>query len=152
METFSGLLALCAGNSPVTDEFPSQRPVTQSFDVFFDLRLNKRLSKQSFGWWVETPSHPLWRHCNVCFLFYPILTLLYKKHTFEINRLEKLTVIFTNYACLTIKRIKFEPVKLLRSSSDWPITVCVFVCMFGCYRKCTDRLPFHERFYVCFFY
>ena len=47
METFSALLALCAGNSPVTGEFPSQRPVTQSFDVFFDLRLNKRLSKQS---------------------------------------------------------------------------------------------------------
>ena len=46
METFSALLALCAGNSPVTGEFPSQRPVTRSFDVFFDLCLNKRLSKQ----------------------------------------------------------------------------------------------------------
>ena len=45
METFSALLALCAGNAPVTDEFPSQRPVTGNFDVFFDLRLNKRLSK-----------------------------------------------------------------------------------------------------------
>ena len=41
------LLAICAGNSPVTGEFPAQRPVTRSFDVFFDLRLNKRLSKQS---------------------------------------------------------------------------------------------------------
>ena len=47
METFSALLAICAGNSLVTGEFPAQRPVTQSFDVFFDLRLNKRLSKQS---------------------------------------------------------------------------------------------------------
>ena len=47
------LLALCAGNSPVTGEFPSQRPVTQSFDVFFDLRLNKRLSKQSRYRWVR---------------------------------------------------------------------------------------------------
>ena len=64
METFSTLLAICAGNSPVTDEFPSQRPVTQSFDVFFDLRLNKRSSKQSWGWWFETLSCPLWRHCN----------------------------------------------------------------------------------------
>ena len=45
METFSALLALCAGNSPVSGEFPSQRPVTRSFDVFFDLRPNKRLSK-----------------------------------------------------------------------------------------------------------
>ena len=31
----------------VTGGFPSQRPVTRSFDVFFDLRLNKQLSKQS---------------------------------------------------------------------------------------------------------
>ena len=38
METFSALLALCAGISLVTDEFPTQRPATQSFDVFFDLR------------------------------------------------------------------------------------------------------------------
>ena len=50
------------GNSPVTSEFPAQRPVTQSFDVFFDLHLNKRLSKQSRGWWFETPSCPLWHH------------------------------------------------------------------------------------------
>ena len=65
METFSALLALCAGNSPVSGEFPTQRPVTRSFDVFFDLCLNKRLSKQSWCWWFETLSSPLWRHCNV---------------------------------------------------------------------------------------
>ena len=35
-------------------EFPTQRPVTRSFDVFFDLRLNNRLSKQWLGWWFET--------------------------------------------------------------------------------------------------
>ena len=64
METVSALLALCAGISPVTAEFPPQRPVTRSFDVFFDLRLNKRLSKQSWGWWSETPSRSSWRHCN----------------------------------------------------------------------------------------
>ena len=63
MEKFSVLLVLCAGNSLVTDELPSQRPV--SFDVFFDLRLNKRLSKQPWGWWSEMPSRSLWRHCNV---------------------------------------------------------------------------------------
>ena len=45
-------------------EFPSQRPVTRSFDVFFDLCLNKRLSKQPWGWWFETPSLSLWRHRN----------------------------------------------------------------------------------------
>ena len=49
METFSALLALCAGNSPVTGEFPAQMPVTRSFDVFFDMRLNKQLSKPSWG-------------------------------------------------------------------------------------------------------
>ena len=64
METFSALLAFCAGNSPVHGEFPTQRPVTRSFDIFFDLRLNKRLSKQSWGWWSETPSSSLWRHRN----------------------------------------------------------------------------------------
>ena len=65
METFSASLALCAGYTLVTGEFPSQRPVTGSFDIFFDLRLNKQLSKQSWGWWFETPSSPLWRQCNV---------------------------------------------------------------------------------------
>ena len=45
-------------------EFPAQRPMTRSFDVFFDLRMNKRLSKQSWGWWFETLSRPLWRHRN----------------------------------------------------------------------------------------
>ena len=45
-------------------EFPAQRPVTRSFDVFFDLRPNKRLSKQSWDWWFETPSWSLWRQCN----------------------------------------------------------------------------------------
>ena len=50
METFSALLAICAVNqSPVSGEFPAQRPVTRSFDVLFDLLLNKRLSKQSLG-------------------------------------------------------------------------------------------------------
>ena len=64
METFSALLALCAGNSPVNGEFPAQRPVTRSFDVFFNVRLIKRLNKHSRGWWFEALSRPLWRHGN----------------------------------------------------------------------------------------
>ena len=44
--------------------FPAQRPVTRCLDVFFDLNLNQRFSKQSRGWWFETQLHPLWRHCN----------------------------------------------------------------------------------------
>ena len=60
METFYALLALCA----VPGEIPAQRPVTRSFDVFFDLRPNKRSSKQSRGRWFEADSGPLWRHRN----------------------------------------------------------------------------------------
>ena len=53
METFSASLAICARNSPVTGEFPAQRPPTRSFGFFFGLRLNELLSKQSWGWWFE---------------------------------------------------------------------------------------------------
>ena len=49
--------------SPVNS--PHKGPVTRSFGVFFDLHPNKRLSKQWWGWWFETLSCPLWRHCNV---------------------------------------------------------------------------------------
>ena len=50
METFSALLAPCAGHSPVSGEFPAQRPVTRSFDVFFDLRqLNGRVNTREVG-------------------------------------------------------------------------------------------------------
>ena len=71
------------GKPPVTGIFPSQRPVTRSFDLFVDLRLNlsvartvqqvgqsnrlrlnKRLSKQPRYWWFKRNSHSLWRHCN----------------------------------------------------------------------------------------
>ena len=64
METFSAYLAFCAENSPVTGEFPSQRSVTRSFDVFFDLCLNQQLSKQWRRRWFESPSRSFWRHCN----------------------------------------------------------------------------------------
>ena len=64
MVTFSALLAICAGNSPATGEFPAQRPVTRSFDVFFDLCLNERSGKQSWSWLSETQFRPLWRHTN----------------------------------------------------------------------------------------
>ena len=83
METFSALLYLCAGISPVPGEFPSQRSVTRSFDVFFDLSLNKTLIKQSRRLWFETASRSLWRHCNehitsCCF----VLTSPYAPNTF----------------------------------------------------------------------
>ena len=76
METFSTLLALCAGNSLAIGEFPSQRPVTQGFDVFFDL--NKQMSKPSRRQWFEMPLRSLWCHCTAKYpltnrLDYPII-------------------------------------------------------------------------------
>ena len=65
METFSALLALFAGNSPITGDVPPQRPVTRGFDVFLDLRMKKRLVKHSRRRWFETSSHSLWCHCNI---------------------------------------------------------------------------------------
>ena len=55
-------------------EFPSQRPVTRSFDVFFDQRLSKRLNNSCTHRWFETPSWLLWLHCNECG---PCLALLF---------------------------------------------------------------------------
>ena len=55
METFSALLAICAGNSPVTVEFPAQRPVTRSFDIFSELCLNN-------GWLNSGEAGDLRRH------------------------------------------------------------------------------------------
>ena len=74
MEAFSASLDFCAGNSPVAGEFHSKMSVTRSFDVFFDLRLNKRLSKQSRRRWFETPSRSLWRHCIGMFNSYHNIT------------------------------------------------------------------------------
>ena len=78
---FSALLGICAGNSPVTGEFPTQRSVTRSFDVLFDLRLNKRFSKQSWVWWFETPLRPLWRHCNVFMVHFSLTPQGYLANT-----------------------------------------------------------------------
>ena len=73
METFSASLALCEGNPPVIGGLSSQRPVTRSFDVVFDLCLNKRLKKQSRRRWSETPSRSLWRLRNDRWFFFNII-------------------------------------------------------------------------------
>ena len=65
MKTCYASLALCEGNSSVNGGFPSQRPVTRNVDVFFYLRLNKRLSKQSRRRWFQAPLRSLWRHCDI---------------------------------------------------------------------------------------
>ena len=64
MATFYRVTGPLCGDFTGPGEFPTQRPVTRIFDVFIDLRLNKRLSEQPWGWWFETPSWSLWRHCN----------------------------------------------------------------------------------------
>ena len=85
METFSALLAPCVGNSPFTGEFPTQRLVTWSFGISLDLRMNKRLSKQSWCWWFETPGiAPImaslyWQHIN------GTLETLWSTDYFDIN-------------------------------------------------------------------
>ena len=90
METFSALLASCVGNSTVPGEFHAQRPVTRAFDVFFDLCLNKRLSKQSWGWWCDTLSRPLWRHCNadvvLCQNFYESIFTKYLRKSVTLKK------------------------------------------------------------------
>ena len=67
MKTFSALMAICAGNSPVPGEFPHKGHWRGAlmFFFFFHLRLNKRLSEQSWDWWSETPPRSLWRRGNV---------------------------------------------------------------------------------------
>ena len=86
METFSAVLALCEGDPSVTSGFLSQRPVTRSFDVFFDLRLNKRLDKRLRRRWFEIPSRPLGRHCNV---IYPFNNAPLLKETHDENKANK---------------------------------------------------------------
>ena len=88
---------------------PAQRPVTRSFDVFFDLRLNKRLSKQSWGWWFETASCPLWRHRNVL-----VVSNLHSWHCWIWCRLQLLVT----YAWAT------QRVSLTMDSSSLPKVSC----------------------------
>ena len=95
---FSALLATCAGKSPVPGEFTAQKPVTRSFNVFFDLRLNKRLSKQWRGWWFETLSRLLWRHRNGG------LAIICRQH-FQVHFLERKSKYFDyilTYVCCLV--------------------------------------------------
>ena len=154
METFSALLALCAGNSPVSGEFPTQRPVTRSFDVFFDLRLIKRLSKNSRGWWFETLSHPLWRHCNEKCLWYNNSDYKLLKFGLCSQTLQD----WTNDAVLSVTRpcpVGLYSIIFLRRTAKVMFS-CLFVCLSACL---SIRLPvsnitenrwanFHEIFTI----
>ena len=58
----------------------AKSPVTRNFDVFFYLRLNKRLSKQSWGGWFETLLCSLWRHRNA-----PVTKQHHNNSRFSVN-------------------------------------------------------------------
>ena len=175
MDTFSALLALCAGNSPVTGEFPSQRPVTWSFDVFFDLRLNKRLSKQSWGWWFETLSRPLWVIVMVIKL--PRLQLLggalghywssvgsclsHTYHTFEQFhsnldevryqiKIKKVTFVIDVYKSVhNFPEIPARPILNADSNDEYPCILMIFP-----YDKhiCSIRLSYITIFKTCLYF
>ena len=121
METFSALLAFCAGNSPVTVEFPAQRPVTWSVDVFFDLRPNKWLSKQSWGWWFETPSCPLRRHCNVSAFLW---TCTFSSQDICSHRQNRLQIPYTQPA---LKELKQDYTVILKLTFRWARALSLFM-------------------------
>ena len=107
-------------------EFPTQRPVTRSFDVFFDLRLNKRLSKHSWGWWFETLSWSLWRHHNASTVL-GHSTLPFEAHLLELC-----------YFPLTLNLRQFS--RAHRHNPDvfcflWPKTSCPTKWFFGTHVK-----------------
>ena len=135
MEAFFALLVLCAGNSPVTSEFPSQRPVTRSFDVFFDLLLNKWLSKQSWGWWFETPSCSLWRHSNVTLTYFNLTSVKPSWTNFYVvvyKRFQALKNAFKEYA----SRMMSNPVGVLMGVPD-----------FFLFLQCWDRVALSNTYH-----
>ena len=111
---FSALLALCAGNSLVTCEFPSKRPVTRSFAVFFYPRLNKRLSKQSWLQWFETPSRQLWCRCND----------VYPEKNLECNIIRDILNPMNKFPTLTLATWVQSDISMCNLANDhmWPQT------------------------------
>ena len=117
METFSALLAICGGNSPVPGEFPTQRPVMRSFDVFFDLRLNKWLSKQSWGWWFEMQYRLLWCHFNES----PWWWIIYKLDNclVYVSHSGYCSIVFMHF--IWMRLVKFYPDSIVHGANMGPI-------------------------------
>ena len=135
METFSALLPICVGNSPVPGEFPTQRPVTRGFDVFFDPCLNKRLRKQSRGWWFETLSWPLWRHRNAHFPGSAVLRwILYFE--FAVSQPN----VIQNHATVVYKLNQLWPTWIFCGSSTNSETFYGKMSMFfQCFHRCDQK-------------
>ena len=135
---FRGTGHLC-GEFTGTCEYPAQKPATWNFDVFFDLRQNKRLGKQSWGWLFETPSHPLWRHCNVTAFgadnqaplrpscrYLPVGIKLFKY-----NSIMQWTLDISRFLFCKIF-ITFK--KKLRHFDEISVTACTGCCYFGSFQ------------------
>ena len=161
IETISALLALCVGNSPVTGEFPSQRPVTRGFDIFFDLRPNKPLSKQSRRCWFETPACSLWRHCNEqqrtqdwlqnfggVFVKLPSEIIFWRRHCSGATILPHL--IFQYIICWYIGDMIYRKVTNLTNSIVYNLCLksCFFYMLFFIWRLvepyCTATVPLYN--------
>ena len=138
-------------------EFPTQRPVTRSFDAYFDLRLNKRLSKQSWGWWFETLSRSLWRHRNdlIPFLrykcFYQYLcnmnidrNMLVSYDTFNSCTKQK------NPAFFVMNLIRHFSISQLYENADENLIYVLFMChltispLWHVYSFANDRFNGHD--------
>ena len=119
-------------------EFPTQRPVTRSFDVFFDLRLNKPLRKHSWGWWFETLSRSLWRHRNdYSFVSWPQRRL--KHPVAEVWPCIKITIQRCLETISLLERLflrAYDDTSVHLTSTSWccccvcGFFVCLFVCIF----------------------
>ena len=165
MEPFSALLALCAGNSPVSGEFPAQRPETRSFDVFFDLRVNKRLSKQSLGWF-ETLSRSLWRHRNILKQPLSVWTNVSHHSTITCNILNTpkqiyiyISVMYLNDSCYNLTLL----CHLGHCVTVWNPQICtvfayihihtyiyIYMYIFSSYHM--DNLPIYSRLRLVYWY
>ena len=162
METFSALLALWTGNSPVLGEFPTQMPVTRSFDVFFDLRLNQWLSKQSWGWWFETLSCPLWRHRNGTHICMHLSIFLSGHSLCHIKNILKplKNILKTLYRCIHTSLVTPFLLYMLRKMFSISVVLCyhrrtkvmvssllvaMSVCLFVCWQHCGKT---RERIFV----
>ena len=102
--------------------WPAQGPVTRSFDIFFDLRLNKRLSKQSWGWWFETLSCSLWRRRNVWWIEAPYVTikpLWHEKRLFQHIFLNENILISMEKSLKSVHKGPFDNKSALAQVMTW---------------------------------
>ena len=146
METFSASLVICAGNSPVNGEFPTQRPATRSFDVYFDLRPNKRLSKHT---WFETPSLPLCRHRNgdciqslyrTCYFQWRNITEINQSHE-EAFMSKYILYIYIYIYIYVIWRPASTGLHLLVSSCRMQaVLIWIYVVIMACPKRITNQV------------